>query len=72
MDEQKEYEEAMQTTYMYGKWDEDFVPVPREEYEELVEKSMWLDALESAGVDNWDGIDYAQEIYDEMNSATGS
>lgn len=72
MDEQKEYEEAMQTTYMYGKWDEDFVPVPREEYEELVEKSMWLDALESAGVDNWDGIDCAHEIYDEMNSATGS
>ena len=25
----------------------------------------WLDCLEAAGVDNWEGIDYAHELYKE-------
>lgn len=30
----------------------------------LMEDSMFLAALETAGVDNWDGYEYAQEIMD--------
>ncbi len=26
--------------------------------------AQWLSALEAAGVDNWDGIEQAQEIHD--------
>ena len=33
-------------------------------YLELLENnSEWLQCLEGAGVDNWDGIDYAKEMY---------
>lgn len=29
------------------------------------ERLMWLDALEAAGVDNWEGFDEAREIYQQ-------
>ncbi len=29
------------------------------------DRLMWLDALEAAGVDNWDGFDEARAIYKE-------
>lgn len=45
------------------------VSISKDEYEELLERDMWLHALESAGVDNWSGIDYAREEYEEMNEA---
>ena len=38
------------------------VLVDEEEYKELLERDKWLTCLEIAGVDNWDGIDYAQEL----------
>lgn len=41
----------------------EFVSIPRSEYEKLVADQRWLAALENAGVDNWDGIDYALEIF---------
>ena len=31
----------------------------------LKERSAWLSALEAAGVDNWEGIDVAVEIFEE-------
>ena len=37
------------------------------ENKELQQKLTWLNCLETAGVDNWDGIDYA---YDLMKSKT--
>ena len=40
------------------------VTISKEEYEHLMEDARWLRALEMAGVDNWDGMDYAREIYD--------
>jgi len=52
--------------YMWGVVD-DTVSVPRNEYEELLERSAWLSALEAAGVDNWEGSEIAQDIYDERN-----
>lgn len=45
-----------QLSFMYT------VTIPRDEYEELLASAGWLDALEAAGVDNWDGIDFAREI----------
>jgi hypothetical protein len=35
------------------------------EYEELKNDSLFLDCLRSAGVDNWDGYSYAQELLEE-------
>jgi hypothetical protein len=33
------------------------------EYEELLDAQLKLTHLEGAGVDNWDGYDYAMEAY---------
>lgn len=41
----------------------EFVSVSMEEYLQMVEDVRWLRALEAAGVDNWDGIDYASELF---------
>lgn len=35
-----------------------------EEYRHLLDRVRWLEALECAGVDNWEGIDQAHELYD--------
>ncbi len=40
--------------------------VKPEHYKSLVEDRDWLYALESAGVDNWQGIDHAYEILEEI------
>lgn len=40
----------------------DTITITKKEYEKLKEKRDLLDALEAAGVDNWDGWDYAMEI----------
>lgn len=37
-----------------------------EDYEELVDDQLWLTALESAGVDNWHGYEYACDEYHAM------
>lgn len=42
---------------------EDAVTITREEYDELLTSQKFLDCLESAGVDNWDGYDFAQEDF---------
>lgn len=34
---------------------------------ESLDDSILLDCLRSAGVDNWDGWDYAIELYNEAN-----
>lgn len=38
------------------------VTITKKEYERLLEDSDWLSCLEQAGVDNWDGWDYAIDI----------
>jgi len=42
------------------------VTISLEEYESLLESQKWLTALETAGVDNWDGVDFARELYIEL------
>jgi len=41
---------------------EETVTISKKEYESLKEDARWLQCLESAGVDNWQGIDYAYEL----------
>jgi hypothetical protein len=41
---------------------EELMTITRKEYESLVADSNFLEALQSAGVDNWSGYDYAHEI----------
>lgn len=41
--------------------------IDRELYEQLVRDSAFLDALRDAGVDNWYGYDYAQQLFEEQS-----
>jgi hypothetical protein len=41
------------------------VTIPKSEYDELLHDSKKLNALESAGVDNWEGYDFAMEAMEE-------
>jgi len=44
---------------------EEMITISLKEYEALKEDKRFLNALEAAGVDNWDGYDYALEILGE-------
>ncbi len=39
------------------------VTISTDEYEKLLNKKTWLQCLENAGVDNWDGMEFAYEEY---------
>jgi hypothetical protein len=41
------------------------ITITLEEYNRLLRRDAWLDSLEAAGVDNWEGISYAHEIHRE-------
>ena len=43
----------------------EMVTITKEEYAHLQESLLWLEALENAGVDNWDGISFAHELMNE-------
>ncbi len=45
----------------------EMITIPLSEYLELREDSEWLEALEAAGVDNWDGISHARELFNKDN-----
>ena len=45
----------------------EMVTITKEEYEDLLSGAHWLSCLESAGVDNWQGIDFAYEIMEEID-----
>ncbi|CAD2254848.1 hypothetical protein QSH46_021785 [Xanthomonas arboricola pv. juglandis] len=42
------------------------VTITRARYVELLEDEEFLSALRAAGVDNWDGYDYALEISQDV------
>jgi len=44
---------------------EDFVAISYSEYERFLKIAAFLEALEAAGVDNWEGYSNAQEIFEE-------
>jgi len=41
---------------------ESTVTITLSEYNELIEDQNFLRALEAAGVDNWEGYDFAEEL----------
>lgn len=41
----------------------EYVTIPKEEYESLLNDSLKLQCLECAGVDNWEGYSIAMEEY---------
>lgn len=43
----------------------EMVTVPKQEYDSLVKDSKFLEALRAAGVDNWDGYEFALDTLDE-------
>jgi hypothetical protein len=43
------------------------VTISEQEYKTLIDRDRWLSALESAGVDNWDGIEEAMNIRDQWD-----
>jgi hypothetical protein len=45
---------------------EETITISKKEYENLLKDSKKLSALENAGVDNWEGYDYARELMQEM------
>ena len=45
--------------------DGDQITISKEEYEKLKERDRFLERLEAAGVDNWEGYGYAFEYDDE-------
>jgi len=47
---------------------EPMVTITAKEHEELLRAAMWEQALELAGVDNWEGYDVAVEIYQDMKN----
>ena len=46
--------------------EEEMITITKKKYDDLVEDSRWLLCLETAGVDNWLGIDYAEKLLEEM------
>lgn len=44
---------------------EEMISIPKTEYDELIESQKWLQALENAGVNNWEGYDIAQEMMED-------
>ena len=47
------------------------VTISADQYEQLLEDSARLSALRAAGVDNWEGYDYAMEILREWEEEVG-
>lgn len=45
---------------------EEEVTITKAEYRRLIKLEKWLDCLEAAGVDNWEGYDHAQELSQEQ------
>ena len=42
------------------------ITINKAEYDSMVNKLLFLGALESAGVDSWEGYDEAVSIYHEL------
>ena len=47
---------------------ESMVTITEEKYNQLLDDSLFLNALRNAGVDNWEGYEIAQEALEEENA----
>lgn len=44
---------------------EEYITIKLKDWEEVCDDSHLLKCLQAAGVDNWDGYDYAIEMYND-------
>jgi hypothetical protein len=49
-----------------GSMSDKTITISLDKYEDLVADSDWLRCLEQAGVDDWEGVDYAAQLFREM------
>lgn len=47
---------------------EEMVTITKAEYEAMQKRLVWLDCLEAAGVDNWQGIVEACDMLEEAEA----
>lgn len=45
---------------------QEIVTITQQEYDRLYEVDTFMYCLEAAGVDNWDGYDFAKEILEDQ------
>lgn len=48
-----------------------YITITVAEYEDLLDRSEWLGFLEEAGVDNWEGINWAHELRLQEDDLSG-
>lgn len=46
---------------------EPMVEITKSDYDDLVEDARFLKCLLNAGVDNWDGYDFALDLFSELD-----
>ena len=51
----------MNDEYNFDGTEVENISLPKVTYDQLIKDQKWLRALEAAGVDNWEGIDFARE-----------
>ena len=44
------------------------ITISTREYEQLLKDQLWLQCLEEAGIDNWEGFDEALNIWREYEN----
>ncbi len=44
------------------------ITLSEKDFDFLLSRDNWLCELENAGVDNWDGYEYAREAFNEENN----
>jgi hypothetical protein len=44
---------------------EEMITITKKEYDDLRTSQYWLQCLEEAGVDNWEGISYAYDLKED-------
>ena len=48
--------------------EEALVTITREEYNKLLNSYRWLQCLEDAGVDNWEGVKHAWDLLEDYDN----
>lgn len=60
-----QYKDMQDDVELLASIKEDLVLLDKDEYARLKERDNWLQCLDNAGVDNWEGCEYASELYRE-------
>jgi hypothetical protein len=47
---------------------EETITISKKEYEKHLKNELWLECLDRAGLDNWEWIDEAQKMMEEIEN----